>query len=412
MRNQGVRGRRMIRKVSSEGVGYSVADLTQVRYLFASGVPRDGSDLFEQAYGALTTVARVMHEQGARNGIVRQDVFIRDAALIPDCKKIIEEFYCEDLPATDYIVQPPCGGKLLEIEAWGVSRNKDGVDIQRVSEHLVILRHSGITWAHCAGIVPHTTATSVHARALDAFTRMRDLLAENGFAYDQVLRTWLYLGDIVGPEGHTQRYKELNRARTDFYGGTSFLRPYLAPGVNGTVYPASTGIGAGDRDVMMSCIAFATERKDIRLLPLENPLQTSAFCYGKKYGQDSPKFSRAMAILGPEVTAILVSGTASIVNSETRFPGDVERQTHQTLDNIAALIAPENFAEHGVPGTGATLRDLVLARVYVKHQDDYAKVRAVCNARLGELPVTFAVADVCRPDLLVEIEGVAIASRA
>jgi len=401
----------MIRKVSSEGVGYSVADLTQVRYLFVSGIPRDGADLFEQAYGALTAVARVMHEEGARNGIVRQDVFIRDAALIPDCKKIIEEFYGGALPATDYIIQPPCGGKLLEIEAWGVSRQKGDVAIERVSEHLVILRHSGIGWAHCAGITPHTRATRVHTSALKAFRQMRDVLASRGFDYAQVIRTWLYLGDIVGPEGKSQRYKELNRARADFYRGIRFLPRHRAPAINGPAYPASTGIGAGDRNVMMSCIALATERDDILLVPLENPLQTSAFDYGAEYSPESPKFSRAMAVVGPEVVSVLVSGTASIVNSETRHVGDAEGQTRQTLDNIEALIARSNFQRLGLRGAGATLKDMVLARVYVKRQADYEKVRAICRERLGELPVTFAVADVCRPELLVEIEGIVVAPR-
>ncbi len=401
----------MVRKVSTEGVGYSVADLTQVRYLFASGVPRDGADLFEQAYGALTTIARVMHEEGARGGIVRQDIFIRDHALIPECKKIIEEFYCDELPATDYIVQPPCGGKLLEIEAWGVSRQRGSAQIERVSEHLVILRHSDIAWAHCAGIVPQTAETRVHPRALNAFERMRDTLAAKGFTFDKIIRTWLYLGDIVGPEGRTQRYKELNRARADFYRDVRFLDGYMPPTAHGAIYPASTGIGAGDRDIMMSCIAFASKRKDIELVPLENPLQTSAFSYGKRYGVESPKFSRAMAILGPEVAAILISGTASIVNSETRFIGDVEGQTHQTLDNIEALISRSNLERHGAARAGATLKDIVLARVYVKRQEDYERAKAICRERLGELPVTFAVADVCRPELLVEIEGVAIAPR-
>jgi hypothetical protein len=46
-------------------------------------------------------------------------------------------------------------------------------------------------------------------------------------------------------------------------------------------------------------------------------------------------------------------------------------------------------------------------RVYIKRQEDYEKVRAVCESRLGELPTIYAIADVCRPDLLVEIEGMA-----
>jgi len=161
----------------------------------------------------------------------------------------------------------------------------------------------------------------------------------------------------------------------------------------------------------MSCIAVATERKDILLVPLENPLQTSAFDYGREYSPKSPKFSRAMAVVGPEAVSILVSGTASIVNAETRYVGDVAGQTRQTLDNIEALIARSNFERLGVRRAGATLGDMVLARVYVKHQSDYEQVRAICRQRLGELPVTFSVADVCRPDLLVEIEGIAVAPR-
>jgi len=51
-------------------------------------------------------------------------------------------------------------------------------------------------------------------------------------------------------------------------------------------------------------------------------------------------------------------------------------------------------------------------RVYIKRQEDYAKCRAVCEARLGELPTVYAVADVCRPELLVEIEGIAFSQRA
>ncbi len=48
-----------------------------------------------------------------------------------------------------------------------------------------------------------------------------------------------------------------------------------------------------------------------------------------------------------------------------------------------------------------------MVRVYIKHSEDYAPVRAVCEQRLGAVPAAYVVADVCRPDLLVEIEGMA-----
>jgi enamine deaminase RidA (YjgF/YER057c/UK114 family) len=99
------------------------------------------------------------------------------------------------------------------------------------------------------------------------------------------------------------------------------------------------------------------------------------------------------------------------VHSEVCHLNDIASQTEQTLDNIAALIAPENFAHHGQSGAGATLRDLAKVRVYVKRAADYAACRAVCERRLGNIPAVYVVADVCRPELLVEIEGVAFARR-
>jgi enamine deaminase RidA (YjgF/YER057c/UK114 family) len=108
---------------------------------------------------------------------------------------------------------------------------------------------------------------------------------------------------------------------------------------------------------------------------------------------------------------VFVSGTASITDAESRHIDDVAAQTHQTLDNIAALISEENFRNHGAPGLGATLDDLALVRVYIKRQEDFEKTRAACEARFGERPTIYAVADVCRPELLVEIEGVAYCQR-
>ena len=106
------------------------------------------------------------------------------------------------------------------------------------------------------------------------------MLASQKTGFERVIRTWLYLGDIVGLDGETQRYKELNRARSEFFSTCSFganrsLSPSTAP-----AYPASTGIGSEGRDLTLSCIALASRRRDLQVIPLENPRQTSAFDYG------------------------------------------------------------------------------------------------------------------------------------
>ncbi len=401
----------MIRKVSSEGIGYSVVELNDVRHVFASAVPRTGTTLEEQAQDALLTIKDVNQEEGTRGSIVKQAVFMKDIGQMEACRRIMHEFYGPELPATTYIPQPPCNGSLLSIEALGVGRAAEGVEIRRLSDRLVVVSHSGLSWVHCGQIVPETSATGVHERSLSAFKKMRETLQSVGVRFEQVIRTWLYLGDIVGPEGETQRYKELNRARTDFFRDIRFAPVKTPDGFDPVMYPASTGIGADNRDVVMSCIALATERDDIVGTPLENPVQTSAFDYSTKYGPKSPKFARATALSCGPFASIFISGTASITQSETRHLGDVEGQTQQTLDNIEALISPDNVQRHGMPGLGTTLDGLALVRVYIKRQEDYAKTRAVCEARLGELPIVYAVADVCRPDLLVEIEGIAFARR-
>ena len=53
-----------------------------------------------------------------------------------------------------------------------------------------------------------------------------------------------------------------------------------------------------------------------------------------KYSSQSPKFSRAMALLLGDYMTTWISGTASIVGSESRYLGDIEKQTQQTIDNI------------------------------------------------------------------------------
>lgn len=402
-----------IRKVSHAGIGYSVVDLNDVRHVFAAAAPRNGTTLEEQAHDALRTIEAVIREEGTRGSIIHQAVFLADYSQIDACRRIMREFYGDQLPATAYVPQHPCDGKLVAIEALGVGQGRGEVVIERLSEQVVVVRHNGIAWVHAAQIVPQTDSPRVYDRAIDAYGQMKSLLTSAGVRFDQIIRTWLYLGGIVAMDGPVQRYKELNRARADVYQGVPFLAGRLVPGHNGqSVFPASTGIGTDNGDVMMSCIALATERQDILAAPLENPRQVAAFDYSARYSPKSPKFARAMALSCGNYATILISGTASITQSETCHLGDVVGQTHETLDNIAALISEENLRRHGLPGLGATLDSLGGVRVYIKRQEDYARVRAVCEARLGELPTIYAVADVCRPDLLVEIEGIAFSKAA
>ena len=218
-----------IRKSSQAGIGYSVVELNDVRHVFAAAVPRRGLTLRQQADDALRTMEAVIQEEGTRGSIVHQAVFVPNVNLIDECRQIIRDFYGKEMPATSYIPQPPCEGKLLAIEALGIGRGMGEVQIERVSEQLVIARHNHISWCHCAEVVPQNCNGSVYDASLDAFQQIRALLGSVNIRLDQVIRTWLYLGGIVADEGPTQRYKELNRARTDFFEDIHFLADRLPP---------------------------------------------------------------------------------------------------------------------------------------------------------------------------------------
>jgi enamine deaminase RidA (YjgF/YER057c/UK114 family) len=401
----------MIRKEINAGVGHSVVELGDARHVFVVAVPNRGVTLLEQMEDVLQNIKTLFQEEGVFDSIVTQSVFLRGIENQAVCRQIMHDFYGKSLPATTYIPQPPCQGKLLSIEVWGIGCRKDEVKIERIGDEMVIARFNGIDWAHLANVRPETAAGSVYDRSLSAFRSAGERLNRAGLRFDEVIRTWLYLGNITGMEGSTNRYRELNRARTDFYQNMKFGAGLTAVEWNKPVFPASTGIGTDGNDLSIGCIALRTNRPDVVLYPLENPQQTSAYDYAHQYGTESPKFARAMAIAAGEFVTMFISGTASITASETQHHDSVEQQTHQTLDNIEALIASDNFRCHGLPGLGATLGNLALARVYVKRQEDYANAMAICRARLGELPIIYVVGDICRPELLMEIEGIAFSRR-
>jgi len=395
-----------VRSTLRDGIGWSIVDLGGIRHLFAVADLRGPGTFPEQLDRSLEAVRAAFAGEGAERSIIQQSVFLDDPGRIEACRQRVEAFYGPDLPATHYVPQPPCDGASAAVEAFGIVPGA-GATIERPNPHVVLARYGGMTWVHCADVTPPQGANGVFDGASGAFHRMRALLDEVGAPFDRVLRTWLYLGGIVAREGETLRYHELNRARADFYQHIPFLTDLLPAGVRGPVYPASTGIGAEGRGLALGALAVLADRKDVAAVPLENPRQTAAYEYDACHGLKSPKFSRAMALVRGREAVIFVSGTASITHSETRHVGAASAQTRETLENIAALISEENLRRHGLPGFGASLRGMGWIRVYVKRREDYPTVRAICEEAWGDLPAAYVLADVCRPELLVEIEAAA-----
>jgi enamine deaminase RidA (YjgF/YER057c/UK114 family) len=371
--------------------------------------PHGRGSFTRQAQELLERLQSAVSRERHRMVVTSQTVFLANSSDERPCQEMLRAFYGPEAPVTTFVNQAPCCGAALAIEAWAAGGL--GLKVERFGPHAVALNYNGVRWIYCGGIRPGPRIVGVHAQARDALQRLGAILQQAGTSLDHVARTWFYLGGITGIENGQQRYKELNRARTEFYRKLNFNEATLLPGSRRPVYPASTGIGMRGKGLSVSCTAFQTERNDAFLLPLENPRQTPAYQYHPRYSPQSPKFSRAMALVTADWTVTWLSGTASVVNSESSHLGDVEKQTEQTIQNIEKLIARENFAAASVGAAGAKLSDLAKIRVYVKREQDFAKCRAICERRFGAVPAIYAVADVCRPELLVEIEGVAFSPR-
>jgi enamine deaminase RidA (YjgF/YER057c/UK114 family) len=126
---------------------------------------------------------------------------------------------------------------------------------------------------------------------------------------------------------------------------------------------------------------------------LTNPGQLDAFRYGSA-------FSRASVIHN---NLMEVSGTAAIDgHGVSLYPGDIRGQIECTLHNIEALLAQKDLC----------LKDICSATVFVKHSHD-ADIfyRMAATRGLEDLPAVCVVADVCRDELLFEIDAEAVVER-
>ena len=118
-------------------------------------------------------------------------------------------------PVTNYVLQPPCCGAALALEAWAIGGKS--VRVESLGPHALVVAYDGVRWVYCAGVQPADGLPGVYPQTLDALGRLRAALAQAGSSFQRVVRTWFYLGGITEPEPAGQRYQELNRARTDFY---------------------------------------------------------------------------------------------------------------------------------------------------------------------------------------------------
>ena len=221
-----------------------------------------------------------------------------------------------------------------------------------------------------------------------AYREIFGVLEQTG--HHHLIRVWNYLPEINAPVDGEERYRHFNSARQAAFqqSGRSTV---------GTV-PAACALGS-PAGSPISIYFLASSRPPIMI---ENPRQTSAYFYPPSFGLSSPTFSRACVVPNLKGTNLFISGTASIVGFETRHAGDVTAQTRETLANIDALLGEANR----LAGSPAYALDTLKYKAYVRHAADLPAISGVLADVLpASVSIVYLKADVCREDLLVEIEA-------
>ncbi|MHC4592831.1 MAG: chorismate transformation enzyme, FkbO/Hyg5 family, partial [Planctomycetota bacterium] len=293
-----------------------------------------------------------------------------------------------------YLYQPPVHGNPLAAEMWAFG---NGTAVMQ-GDNLSVARSDDLEWAFLGG-----QETGNGDEIPDGVPRMlsqaRAQLADAGFPFSGLVRTWYYIGSILGAGEDGPRYEEFNQARNRFYRST--WRDLCSS-------PASTGIGTRESRVALEWMVLGPQRREAEATWIDNPLQAKPYQYRNGMEKNhKPSFSRGVGLRLPGAAVILVSGTASIRNSEVLGKGDPRAQTETTIENIATLIGRHNLMDGYGFSRGATLADIQQYRVYVKRPGDVDAIRDVCRQRLPDVPSAYVEADVCYPDCLVEIEAVA-----
>ena len=330
---------------------------------------------------ALVKLAIFSHP--ADNAEYRQNLAIID--------NVVKEMLGEPSPLTSYIAQKTSHGGVT-VEATYIADSNATVEHHRNYKLITI---NGCTELITGGIVPRFDGGSTFEQSTDIFEGIAKMLACNGYNPSDIYRQWNYIPGITVLNDGSQNYQEFNDARSIFYATADWS--------NG--YPAATGIGTSVGGVVVEICAIKGEQ--CANLPIDNPLQIAAHNYsqqvldGKVIEQLSekttPKFERAR-LLG---NTILISGTAAIKGERSNYSTDAVKQAAETMEIMDRLTSKDNIP---VENNGSTYD---LLRVYVKRENDIPAVRDYMQSHYPAALKHYLVADVCRPELLIEIEGVA-----
>ena len=221
----------------------------------------------------------------------------------------------------------------------------------------------------------------------------RELLEQTrARGYPHLVRVWNYFADINGEEQGLERYRQFCLGRYDAFAAADIVE---------SQFPSACALGHRGGDLLIYALASKVPAHHF-----ENPRQASAYHYPAEYGPRSPSFARASLLSLPgQVPKLFVSGTASVVGFITLHPYSLSEQITVTLENLDLLLV--HVAQQYTSATGdlPSLEAEVL-KVYVRNAVDLDEIKRRVEQAYPKVPVAYVAADICRADLLLEIDGI------
>jgi enamine deaminase RidA (YjgF/YER057c/UK114 family) len=239
-------------------------------------------------------------------------------------------------------------------------------------------------YCRLVGLLPVDPSLPRTVQAAEILTQMEDILASAGMKFSHVLRTWFYNDSIL------EWYRDFNVARTNFFHEKRVFDGLL---------PASTGVSgrnAAGAALIAGLLALEAKSAAVKAAEVPSPLQSPAPDYGSS-------FSRAVELQAPDHRRVYVSGTASIDGAgKTVFLDDAAGQVKQTMQVVQAILESRDM----------DWSDVTRSLVYFKHPEDAPLFRQYLeNHALPRFPAVVVENDICRDDLLFEIEVDAIKAK-
>ncbi|MEL0101874.1 MAG: hypothetical protein VW837_00105 [Gammaproteobacteria bacterium] len=200
----------------------------------------------------------------------------------------------------------------------------------------------------------------------------------------QIVKIWHYIPELLKTYDHKKtNYSLLCESREIIY------KKYYQD----QCYPAATVIGIEGKKILIYFIAAKCDIYET----IENKRQVSSYDYPQNIFLEKPMFSRAIKFSTKsfKYNKLIISGTASIRGYESMHSEDISKQLEESLKNYKTFLDIDDNASN-------------ICRIYMskKEKDNFNLINSKLENCLGNNKFILLYGDICRTELLVEIEGI------